>query len=171
MAAGKTAVVVGGGVGGLSSSIRLAKSGREVYLVEKNDRLGGRLQSVHLKAETNRSFRFDTGPSLLLFPQTYRKEFAELGATLPPLLTVDKSSLYRVFYEEDEDNGEQCSYLDLLADENAMAAQLEGVERGAGESFHRMIQSARAALEVGVDAFIDRNFETLLDFVNPVRLG
>ena len=170
---GKTAVVVGGGVGGLSSSIRLAKSGREVYLVEKNDRLGGRLQSVHLKAETDhRSFRFDTGPSLLLFPQTYRKEFASLGAQLPPLLEVDRTSLYRVFYEEEDDDnpGEKCSHLDLLADENAMAEQLEGVEMGAGESFHRMMRSARAALEVGVDAFIDRNFETLLDFVNPVRL-
>jgi len=50
-----------------------------------------------------------------------------------------------------------------------MAAQLESVEEGAGEAYSRMIRAARTALEVGNGAFIDRNFATLAEFVNPLR--
>ena len=50
-----------------------------------------------------------------------------------------------------------------------MAAQLESVEEGAGEAYSRMIRAARTALEVGTGAFIDRNFATLAEFVNPLR--
>ena len=55
-------VVVGGGVGGLASAGRLARAGCAVTLLEKNDDVGGRMQSEHLG-----EWRFDTGPSLLLF--------------------------------------------------------------------------------------------------------
>ncbi len=156
----KDVVVIGAGVGGIASAIRLAKSGRygSVTVLEKNaaGEVGGRAQTKWMGG-----YRFDTGPSLLLFPQTYRDTFAELGAALPPLDPVAPVA-YRVFY------GDGTS-LDLLSDEDAMAAQLEAEERGAGQAFRRMLRSSRVALEVGLDAFIARNFETAGDFLNPLR--
>ncbi|MEM6750021.1 MAG: FAD-dependent oxidoreductase, partial [Planctomycetota bacterium] len=43
----RTAVVVGGGVAGLSAAVRLAQAGVAVTLVESRKRVGGRAGSMH----------------------------------------------------------------------------------------------------------------------------
>ena len=43
---GKHVVVIGGGVGGLAASIRLAARGFRVTLLEKNERVGGKLRPL-----------------------------------------------------------------------------------------------------------------------------
>ncbi|MBX2975755.1 MAG: phytoene desaturase [Ignavibacteriaceae bacterium] len=55
--------VIGGGFGGLSAAIRLAKLGFNVDLFEQNETVGGKANSISLDG-----FRFDTGPSLLTMP-------------------------------------------------------------------------------------------------------
>ena len=55
--------VIGGGLGGLSGAIRLAKMGYDVELFEKNSRLGGKMNELILGF-----YRFDTGPSLITMP-------------------------------------------------------------------------------------------------------
>lgn len=44
--------------------------------------VGGRCQSVTVPVAGQGTFRFDTGPSLLLFPGTYRSTFQDLGSEL-----------------------------------------------------------------------------------------
>ncbi|HSW40465.1 MAG TPA: FAD-dependent oxidoreductase, partial [Acidobacteriota bacterium] len=41
------AVVVGGGIAGMTSALKIADQGYEVYLLEKEDRLGGNLWNLH----------------------------------------------------------------------------------------------------------------------------
>ncbi len=43
----KRALVVGGGVAGMTAALSIAEQGHEVYLVEKEDRLGGMARRVH----------------------------------------------------------------------------------------------------------------------------
>ena len=62
--AGKSAVVVGGGIGGLAAALRLRQSGCRVTLLEKNATLGGKV--AERKAD---GFRWDLGPSLFTMPQ------------------------------------------------------------------------------------------------------
>jgi len=97
----RSAVVVGGGVGGLSTAIRLKLSGQfdRVRILEKNDRLGGRVKTLMLESSTSSSsvYRFDTGPSLLLFPEEYMRTFEELGCELPEMKPVGSVG-YRCFF-------------------------------------------------------------------------
>ena len=125
-------------------------------------RVGGGCDEKKRRGGGCREYRFDTGPSLLLFPQVYRETFQEIGVELPDLLEVEPTA-YRVIFED-------APPLDLLTDEDKMARQLDKVEAGAGESFGRMLKASRVALEVGVDAFIARSFTSFADFINPVRL-
>ncbi|GLI64657.1 hypothetical protein VaNZ11_007985, partial [Volvox africanus] len=149
------AVVVGGGIGGLVSAARLAKEGFSVTLLEANSQVGGRCQSVQ-----RGRFRFDTGPSLLLFVETYRKAFAALGTSLAqqvPVVRVTPAA-YRVFFQG-------AGYLDMLYDVQRMVEQLEGVEKGAGSQYLEWLATARAALQLGMEAFISRDAEGLGDLL------
>lgn len=64
----KHVVVIGAGIGGICIAGRLARRGFEVTVCESNDKAGGRAASQSFEG-----CRFDTGPSLLLFPNVYRQ--------------------------------------------------------------------------------------------------
>ena len=69
------AVVIGAGVAGLACGARLAAAGHEVTVLEKADRIGGKL-GLHVED----GFRFDTGPSELLWPEVLLSTLAAAGA-------------------------------------------------------------------------------------------
>lgn len=76
-------VVIGGGLGGLSAAIRLAKVNFEVYLYEASDQLGGKC-----RVENFSGHAFDTGPSLFTLPAVYRDLFLKTGAPLETELSL-----------------------------------------------------------------------------------
>jgi heterodisulfide reductase subunit A len=47
----KTALVVGGGIAGMTSALSIAEQGHEVYLLEKEDELGGKARKIHSTLE------------------------------------------------------------------------------------------------------------------------
>ncbi|MFM8653240.1 MAG: FAD-dependent oxidoreductase, partial [Verrucomicrobiota bacterium] len=71
---GKRAVVVGGGIGGLATALRLRKAGAHVVLLEKNDSVGGKVSE-----RRTAGFRWDLGPSLFTMPQILDRLFSDLG--------------------------------------------------------------------------------------------
>ncbi len=68
----KKAIIIGSGIAGIATSIRLAKQGFDVNVYEANPYTGGKLSSFQLG-----NYRFDAGPSLFTMPQ-YVKELFEL---------------------------------------------------------------------------------------------
>ena len=63
----KTVLIVGAGLGGLATALRLVKKGYQVEIIEKNAQAGGRLNQ--LKKD---GFTFDIGPSF--FSMSYEFE-------------------------------------------------------------------------------------------------
>ena len=51
MPVNKADLVVGGGIAGMTSSLSLAGQGFEVYLVEKDQELGGMARRIHFTLE------------------------------------------------------------------------------------------------------------------------
>ena len=79
--------VVGAGVGGLATAVRLAALGHEVTVLEQADRPGGKCGLVELDG-----YRFDSGPSLLTMPWVVRDLFADTS----PADAADELDLVRV---------------------------------------------------------------------------
>ncbi|KAG7669378.1 hypothetical protein Ndes2526B_g05695 [Nannochloris sp. 'desiccata'] len=151
-------VVVGGGAGGLASAGRLARAGCSVKLLEKNAELGGRVQSENING-----WRFDTGPSLLLFPQKYEETFKALGTPMASVVDIRRiePAAYRVFFPSSPGYS-----IDLLNNPDDMATQLEELEPGAGASFFKFLAMAKSHLDVGMPYFIDRSFDELKNAKN-----
>ena len=61
--------------------------------------------------------------------------------------------------------------LDLLYDTERMRAQLDAVEEGAGGKYIDWLGRARASLDYGVAAFIEKDANSILDFVDLSRVG
>ncbi|NHF57766.1 phytoene desaturase [Flavobacteriaceae bacterium TP-CH-4] len=71
------ALIVGAGIGGIATALRLRKKGYDVTVLEANDYPGGKLHAIDLKG-----YRFDLGPSLFTMPQ-YVTELFELYGLQP----------------------------------------------------------------------------------------
>lgn len=70
----KKAAVIGSGIGGLATAIRLRVKGYEVHVFEKNSYPGGKLTVL----ESN-GFRFDAGPSVFTLPHLVTELFELAG--------------------------------------------------------------------------------------------
>lgn len=57
-------IIIGSGIAGLASAIRMARRGHSVQLFEASETLGGKIAERRLAG-----FRFDAGPSLLTLPE------------------------------------------------------------------------------------------------------
>lgn len=60
----KRAIIIGAGIGGLATAVRLATKGYDVQVFEANEYTGGKLTEIRKDG-----FRFDAGPSLFTMPQ------------------------------------------------------------------------------------------------------
>jgi phytoene desaturase len=68
-------VVIGAGLGGLSSAALLARAGHDVTVLDRNDWIGGKSRRIEVAGQ-----RIDTGPSLITFPAAIEKFFDRFDA-------------------------------------------------------------------------------------------
>ena len=98
-------VVVGAGLAGLSAAMRLAGAGREVVVLEREDRPGGRAGRLEMGG-----YSFDTGPTVLTMPDLIEDAFAALGEDYRHWLDlIPLDPAYRAFYPDG-------STMDVFAD-------------------------------------------------------
>src|ERR1700733_353631 len=89
-------LVIGAGLGGLAAAIRLARTGHDVEVWEKNGEAGGKLKEI-----SQNGFRWDTGPSLLTMPHVLRELFADCGERMEDHLELIRlESACRYFWTD-----------------------------------------------------------------------
>ena len=119
----KNVVIIGAGIGGICSAIRLAKAGLRVTIVEKNARPGGRCDRI-----SRDGHHFDTGPTLLVMPLLYEEEFRGLGAEMGEVLDLERvDPTYHLVFDDG-------SRLNLTSDMKRMSSNFF-VSSSAGSRF------------------------------------
>ena len=88
--------IIGSGVGGLSSAIRLVKKGHSVSVFERNDTYGGKIGNLKLK-----DFSFDTGPSLLTMPHLIDELFIMHGEDPRNYFNYKKKNIHCEYFWDD----------------------------------------------------------------------
>jgi phytoene desaturase len=90
------AVIIGSGVAGMASAVRLAVQGFDVTVFERNDYPGGKLSMIEKDG-----FKFDAGPSLFTQPQNVEQLFADAGENITDYFKYEAVPLScRYFYDD-----------------------------------------------------------------------
>lgn len=142
----KQVVVIGAGVGGLATAIRLAKKGHKVSIFEASDFIGGKCHQI----ERN-GFKFDTGPSLLTIPAVYRDLFLKTGKRLEHLLelkSVDPAFAYTF------SDGKVLKLSNLSVRKNCDEIE-EVFGKKAGDDWHNLMQRAERMWDLSRATFIE----------------
>lgn len=148
---GERTVVIGGGISGLATAALLARSGRDVVLLEKNDQLGGRAGLLERDG-----YRFDLGPSWYLMPEVFDHFFRLMGTSSAEQLDlVQLDPGYRVYSEG------HAEPLDIAATRDENVALFDGIEPGSGARLERYLDSAREVYELAKRRFLYTTFESL----------
>jgi len=160
----KSVLIVGAGLGGLATALRLAKKGYKVEIIEKNNQAGGRVNQIKKDG-----FTFDTGPSF--FSMSYEfTDFAKDCNISLPFKYFSLDPLYTVNFR-----GNPRSYL-LYRDIHKLAGQFSDVEPDFEKKMNRYLEKSKRLFHDTVDVAIKKNFDSLLDYgikllnVNPVHL-
>ena len=119
-------VIIGAGLGGLSTALELRRRGYEVLVLERHSAVGGKARE-----RTELGFRWDRGPSIVVMPWVYRELFAASGLdpeAYLPLVRLDPA--FRIILSDgrpaDYDDGGDERYLH----EDTRMAVKEAVDRG-----------------------------------------
>ena len=160
----KKVLVVGAGLGGLATALRLVKRGYQVEVIEKNEQAGGRLNQIKKDG-----FTFDTGPSF--FSMSY--EFEEFAKDCNIKLPFDYFELDPLYSVNFSDNPKT---FHLYKDAQKLAEQFADIEPDFLEKFEKYQKKAGALFHDTVDLVIKQNFNSLFHYiitlmrVNPVHL-
>jgi phytoene dehydrogenase-like protein len=92
----KKKLLLGAGIAGIATAIRLAVKGYVVEVFEANSYPGGKLSEIELKG-----YRFDAGPSLLTMPQYIDELFTLAGKNPADYFQYQKlDTVCKYFYED-----------------------------------------------------------------------
>lgn len=152
------AVVVGAGVGGLATAIRLATAGHDVVVLERNPMVGGKLATLE-----EGGYTFDLGPSLLTLPQVYDDLFRLAGTSLADeveLVRLDPQFRYRW------PNG---STLDIPDGDAALRAALDAFSPGAAAAWDRFAAHAARIWEISERTFLAGPMGSPLSLLGRMR--
>lgn len=149
-------IVIGAGLGGLSTAIRLAAKGYVVTVLEKNETVGGKVNFL----EAN-GYSFDTGASLLTMPHVFRDLFEAAGKRLEDYLTLEKLAPICRYFWTDETRFD--AYQDLQKTES----EIERIAPEDTANFSRYINDSRRKYEVAERTFLAHSLNDLPKLIRP----
>lgn len=150
----KKVAVIGSGFSGLAASCYLAKSGYEVTVLEKHDRVGGRARQF-----SQEGFTYDMGPSWYWMPDIFEKFFSDFGKKVSDYYDLERlSPSYRIYFEDGP--------LDIPSDINELYALFDKLEKGSGDKLKQFLKEAEYKYQIGMNDLVYKPGLSLTEFMN-----
>lgn len=152
-------IVIGAGLGGLSAAIRLAKKGFSVTILEKNETVGGKVNSVG-----SSGYRFDTGASLLTMRHVLEDLFEFTERDIKDYLEiVPLEPICRYFWSDK-------TVFDASTDLRKTEDEIAKLEPRDVENFRKFLANAKRKYEVSEKTFLAHSLNDLPKLLRPKYL-
>jgi|DewCreStandDraft_2_1066082.scaffolds.fasta_scaffold00290_13 phytoene desaturase len=150
-------LVIGGGVGGLATAMRLQARGHDVTVIEARPRVGGRAYQF-----CEAGYTFDTGPTIITAPQLLRALWAAVGSNLDDAVELVP---LRPFYEICFADGVRFSY---WGEPEAMEAEIARLCPSDVAGYRRFLAATGVIYHRAFEQLARKPFLSLTSFLKIV---
>jgi len=148
------AVIIGAGIAGIATAIRLAVKGYTVEVYEANGYPGGKLSEI----EQN-GYRFDAGPSLFTMPQYVDELFSLAGKNPADYFAYQKLDVVCKYFYEDG------TRLSAYADTKQFAKEIETQTCEPAASVVKHLANSRDIYSITNHVFLERSLHRLKTYL------
>lgn len=151
----KKAIIVGSGIAGIASAIRLQNKGYTVQVLEKNSYPGGKLTQLN-----GNGFRFDAGPSLFTMPNLVTELFEISGKKSSDYFHFDQLDVLCNYFYEDGTRISASSDIAIFADE------IERKTTDSAEKVKKHLRKSKFIYGVTKEQFLNKSLHKIDSFLS-----
>lgn len=149
------AIIIGSGIAGIASSIRLAVKGYDVLVLEKNNYPGGKLSEIRLGG-----YRFDAGPSLFTMPEFVEDLFILAGKKTSDFFEYEKHDTCCHYFWNDS------TFLKAYSNHDKLKKSIDEVFQDSGDLFLKKLKKAAFINDQIGDLFLKNSLHDVRNFLN-----
>lgn len=151
----KQAIVIGSGIAGMASAIRLTQKGYSVSVFEANAYAGGKLTTLELG-----NYRFDAGPSLFTLPYLVDELFEESGKNPREYFTYRQLDILCHYFYEDG------TILHAFADREKFLAEVASKLRVNPEPLRDYLEHSAYVFERTRHSFLEKSLHKFSTYIS-----
>ncbi|MGB5378780.1 1-hydroxycarotenoid 3,4-desaturase CrtD [Muriicola sp.] len=153
------ALVIGSGIGGLATALRLRKKGYEVHVFEQNSYAGGKLHAI-----VQDGYRFDLGPSLFTMPHFVEELFQLYDLDPSVRFPYSKKLTVCNYFWQD---GSQFS---VKSDRSAFLAEAAHFFEEDEKTIHQYLLGNQKKYELTAELFLKKSLHKLSTYLSRATL-
>lgn len=156
----KKVIVIGAGVAGLASAIRLQHAGYQVALYEKQPTPGGKMNRIEIDG-----YKFDLGPSIVMMPEVYKEIFELCGRNPDDYIPMEKlDPMYRAYFSD-----KPTEPIDMSSDLPQLTKAIDLFSPQDTGGFFQYLHEAHKLFAYSRYDILEKPFRRHWDFYNQAR--
>jgi len=156
----KKAIVVGAGIGGIASAIRLSVLGFEVQVFESHHKAGGKLAEFR-----HEGFRFDMGPSLFTLPEEVDNLFEIAGYNPKDFFEYERLPVITKYFYEDG------TVINAWANPEDFAKEIAQKTAVTEQDIHAFLRKSEELYAITENVFLRKSLHRLATYFNKETLN
>ncbi|WP_045689217.1 1-hydroxycarotenoid 3,4-desaturase CrtD [Hymenobacter sp. AT01-02] len=149
--------IIGAGIGGIATAVRLALAGHRVTVFEAQESFGGKMHQLELPG----GYRFDGGPSLFTLPHLVDELFQLAGRNPQDYFRYQRLDPITQYFFPDG------THLTAWADEERFAAEVEQKLNVPAPAVREFLGRSRRAYEATADTFLQKSLHKAKTYLSP----
>lgn len=151
----KSCAIIGSGIAGLASAIRIASKGYKVDVYETNSIAGGKLNEFR-----KNGYRFDMGPSVFTLPQLIDELFVLCGKNPRDYISYTHlKTPFKYFYEDG-------TVINAYSDVDKFGDEIELKTKDTKKAFKRYLKDIETKYKITNEVFIENSLHIAKNFLN-----
>lgn len=151
----KKCLILGAGIAGIATAIRMACKGYEVEVLEANQYAGGKLSCIELQG-----YRFDAGPSLFTMPQYVEELFKIAGKKTEDYFEYEKLDITCKYFYEDG------TILNAYADIEKFKQEIKEKTNENPQKIDQFLQKSKTKYDITAPVFLEKSLHQLKNYLS-----